>query len=157
MKLFVITSLILVSLTGSYSAAGDEPYYRWIDENGVVNYSQEKPRGIDSIFFSDEVRFGYREQDKPTALPTSPAPPRTDDETSNEIERVKQQEFEETMKAFEEQKKLNCDHARRRMASYTSRGRIRLKGADGEYQTLTGEERQEKIDNFQKDIDENCS
>ena len=42
---------ILVLLYASPSNAEDD-YYTWIDENGVVNYSEHNPQGLDARFVS---------------------------------------------------------------------------------------------------------
>ena len=82
------------------------------------------------------------------------APPKRED--LNAEEKRRQEEFEITMKEIAIAKQENCDLAKRNLTSYGNRGRIKLKGEDGEYRILTEEERQENINKFQNDINKNC-
>ena len=40
----------------------EEDYYTWIDENGVVNYSERNPQGYNAQYVRREARFGYANQ-----------------------------------------------------------------------------------------------
>lgn len=132
--------------------------YRWVDENGVVNYTQLKPEGVDAELVSDT---GQR---TPAARPARPAPaiPATDQgQTLTE----EQQQMLSDLQAAEQARQAeiarvreaNCQEARDLLQRLTSRGRIRIAGPDGEERVMPEEERQRRIDEAQRAIVANCS
>lgn len=133
--------------------------YRWVDENGVVNYTQLKPEGVDA-----ELVSGDTGQRKPAAQPARPAPaiPATDQgQTLTE----EQQQMLSDLQAAEQARRAelarvreaNCQEARDLLQRLTSRGRIRIAGPDGEERVMPEEERQRRIDEAQRAIVANCS
>ena len=157
--LSAIVTTIFLTVLGQGSFATEAPYYTWIDENGVVNFSQQNPTGVDAMLITKERRFGAKIVEKPktqpVAIPLPDAAPGSEDELNAE-EKSTQEEFENTMKEIVIVKRENCDRAKKNLTNYTNRGRIKLKGEDGEYRVLTDEEMQENINKFQDGIDENC-
>jgi len=148
----------LLTISGHSSFASEAPYYTWVDENGVVNYSQGEPKGVKARLVSRGYRFGERIVEEPVDQP-APTPPVnivTNDEDPAAAENQAEADFEETMKEIRRVKLANCEGARASLKRYMNRGRIRLQGADGEYRILSGEERQANIRRFQSDISENC-
>ena len=152
----IITIFLTVLGQGSY--ATEAPYYTWIDENGVVNFSQQNPTGVDARLITKEHRFGEKiiekPSDEPVPVPPLVAPPESED--LNAEEKRIQEKFEKTMKEIAIAKRENCDRAKKNLTNYNNRGRIRLQDEDGEYRILTDEERQENINKFQNGIKENC-
>lgn len=151
-----IIMTIFLTVLGQGSYATEAPYYTWIDENGVINFSQH-PTGLDAKLITKEHRFGKEIVEKPKTQPV-PLPvvaPKSEDDLNAE-EKSTQEDFEKTMKEIAIAKRENCDRAKKNLMNYNNRGRIRLKGEDGEYRILTDQERQEDIKEFQNRMNENC-
>lgn len=151
--------LLITFVAFSSSSVAESSYYRWVDENGVVNYSQQAPAGVEAELVSKEHAFGRRRV-TPAATPTTPAEPPsasrteqsqqlTDDDDYQEIEASLQAELAAT-------KRSNCLQARRNLESFQSRGRIRYRDPEGNYQIMSDESKQQKIREFQDQIRANC-
>ncbi|MEQ8857703.1 MAG: DUF4124 domain-containing protein [Pseudomonadales bacterium] len=130
--------------------------YRWVDENGVVNYTQLKPEGVDAVLVSADT--GRRIDD--------PRPAVTDASRSDGDAPLteKQEQMLSDLKAAERARQeeiarvreANCDEARNVLQRLTSRGRIRVVGDDGVERVMPDEERQSRIDDAQRAVASNC-
>ena len=147
-----LTSLILALC--AYSASADQ-VYRWVDEQGVVNYTQQKPRDMDAEQLS--TRSGA-----PRVVDEAPAPlvsPATGQELSQD-----QQSMLEGLQAKEQARKEdiakikqeNCEKSQAVLGRLTIKNRIRIRGDDGEYRIMAEDERQERIQEAQMGIAQNC-
>lgn len=160
-KLAFVTLLLPLLLGAS---AG---IYRWVDEEGVVNYSQLKPEGVESELVSADT--GQRVV---TRTPSSEASAATDDadlaeglgdeeaqlnesqqEMLRDLRNAEQQRQQEVARIRE----ANCQQAREVLDRLTSRGRIRVQGEDGQERVLPEEERQSRIDEAQRAVAANCA
>lgn len=133
--------------------------YRWVDEDGIVNYTQLKPEGVDAELVSADT--GRR-----LSTPESePGPASTPAGTSEQQLTENQQEMLSDLRAAEEQRQqeiakvrqANCQQARDVLERLTSRGRIRVVGDDGVERAMPEEERRQRIDEAQRSVAVNCS
>ena len=138
--------IILCLLIPSLSTADA---YKWVDDDGKTNYTQLPPPP------------GYeweavREASTPAV---APAPPASELQQRYE-EQQKDRENDAAMAGQEKKnsdiRKLNCDAATRNRASLELGGNRLYKTADGEYLRLTGEERQQRIDQAKEQIKKYC-
>jgi hypothetical protein len=125
--------------------------YKWVDENGVTQYSQYPPPNHKA-----EV--------------VAPPPPPAEDpgEARKKLEATLQKQNEQRETATTagkeqaktaEQAKLreqNCQTARSNLEKLTTGGRKRVIGADGVATYLTEEDQQARIDTAKKQIEEFC-
>ena len=139
----VILCLLIPSLS-------EADAYKWVDDDGKTNYTQiPPPPGYES-----EI---VQEASSPAV---TPAPPAT----------VLQERFEEKQKDRENEaavagqerknaeiRQLNCDAATRNRAALEMGGNRLYKTADGEYLRLSGEERQQRIDQAKEQIKKYCT
>lgn len=139
--------LIVLLAIGGPAAAG---MYKWVDEQGNVQYSQQPPAGRQA------------ESIKAPPPPSSSA----DEETARlkqqmegfderQGDRAKAAAEQQQSADVEAQRKANCEMARTNLQTLTSRGQISIKEGD-EYRRLSEEERQAKIAEAQKQVDEFC-
>lgn len=125
--------------------------YKWVDENGVTQYTQYPP------------------PNRKVEVMVPPPPPAEDpDEAQKKLEHLLQSQDEQRKAATtaeEEQTKAadqaklrerNCQAARTNLMSLTTGGRKRVMGADGVATYLTEEDRQARIAEAQKQIKEFC-
>ncbi len=144
-----------------FTAAADE-IYRWVDENGVVNYTQQKPRGMESEAIVTNT--GNRRASSRTPAQVQAPAPATSSATGEPLS-AEQEKMLEGLKAAEQArqneiakiKEQNCQQARDVLARLTVKNRIRVKGADGEYTTMPEDERQERISQAQQNIVRYCA
>jgi len=82
---------LLILVCAATSNAEDE-YYTWVDEDGVVNYSEHNPQGFDARFITRSQRFGYQseeplEQEAPEQTATQQtAAPAAEEERDIDVE-----------------------------------------------------------------------
>lgn len=141
--------------------------YRWVDDDGVVNYSQLKPEGVDAELVSADT--GQRVVSRTPSNQGSAAAGDAElaeglgDEDAQLTE--SQQEMLRDLRNAEQQRQqevarireANCEQAREVLERLTSRGRIRVQGEDGQERVLPEEERQSRIDEAQRAVAANCS
>ena len=125
--------------------------YRWVDENGVVSYSQTPPPSgqVETL----EIRV-------PAGISSEEASKRLDGMRQQLEDRREDRKLaqEEKLKAKQEQQRRqqNCEAARNNLQKLEGLGNRLLKTADGEYRRLTEEERQQRMQEARKNIAENC-
>ena len=151
---------MLALLYVSTSRAEDE-YYTWIDEDGVVNYSEHNPQGFDARFITRSQRFGYQsdepvEQEIPeqteaqrTAAPAAEEERDIDAEIAIQKARIDQE--------IAAAKKSNCNIRKLNLAQLENYNRIKVQDEDGQIRVLSEEEKQSRVDRAKTTISENCS
>lgn len=151
------TALLL--LTG-LSASADE-IYRWVDENGVVNYTQQKPRGteVETIVTKGGSARVARNTPTPAAAPAPVTSAATGERLSPEQEkmleglRAAEQTRQNEIAKIKEQ---NCQQSRDVLSRLSVKNRIRVKGEDGDYTVMPEDERQDRISKAQENIARFC-
>ncbi len=138
--------------------------YRWVDEDGVVNFTQQKPRDkeAEAIVTTGGTTRAAR---KPSAPATAPSPTQasaSDPVTTatgaplsaeqekmleglREAERARQEEIAQI-------KADNCQQSRDILSRLTVKSRIRVKDADGNYSVMPEDERQQRISEAQENV-----
>ncbi|MBK8970568.1 MAG: DUF4124 domain-containing protein [Hahellaceae bacterium] len=125
--------------------------YKWVDADGVVHYSDQRPEGVSSQEMgikpiprsgSEGASVGLDEQ------------VRTLDE-KQELERLRDQQASENAEAAKREAD-NCKMAKENLDVLMKQARIRAKGDDGELHFLTPEEILEQRKKAQEVIDRDC-
>lgn len=159
-KIIVIGCCTVIMSFYTSNALAAESYYVWLDEDGVVNFSSEKPVGVDAELVSEEQRFGIprrKAQEENSSLPTN-----SDSKMGSSREDIAS-ELENNMairnikKEAEVSRRKACESARVNQKRFQERGRIRLKASDGSYTIMTDDEKRQRQDAFRKTISENCT
>ena len=146
---------LLVLFFTSISHAEDE-YYTWIDEDGVVNYSERNPQGFDARFITRGHRFGYQTDDPPEQKPPAQtAKPAVEEERDIDAEIATQKARID--KEIAAAKKSNCNIGKLNLAQLQNYNRIKVEDDDGQIRVLSEEEKQSKIDKAKTTISENCN
>ena len=162
--MFICLSVFMLSALVSIPSAADT--YRWVDDNGVVNYAERKPRGVpDSRITrvaSVTTRAGTSSSRAPSSSPAPSFTPQTQDQVEltgeqQEMLRGLQQAEVERQAQVAQIKRDNCERSRRVLANLTAKDRIRVRSETGIERVLPEEERQAKIAAAQRGIAENCS
>ena len=125
--------------------------YRWVDENGVTVYSEMPPPDGEA----DRVK-------------TAPAPPETPEamQQQQEAEMQKLEDYLEDKELAAEKKQKgqlskqideeNCRNAKDNLDKLIAASQRLLQMPDGNYVRLTEEQRQQRMEEARKFIDENC-
>jgi hypothetical protein len=152
-------------MSSGFVQAEEEAYYTWIDENGVVNYSERDPKDQNAIYVTPATaRFGYRtppsrqseENNQQANLPTGQRSSDADEQPEDGDEQF-QAEKDQVQQAIAKVKASNCQVGRRNLARLEAYALIRVKDSDGTERVLTDQEKQAKIDQAKRTIRENCT
>jgi hypothetical protein len=159
-RIFLTGCLLLSSLT----TAQAEEIYRWIDANGVVNYTQQKPRDIAAQQLT--TQRGAPTRVESTAQPAQAAAAVNSDLDAAESELSSaQQEMLKDLRAAEaarqeeiaKVREANCQKSRALLSNLSAKDRIRVRDDNGTERIMAEDERQRKIEQAQKGIVENCA
>ncbi len=129
--------------------------YRWVDANGVVNYTQQPPREVESQQIT--TRLGA-----PSVVSTVPATIAPDANQQADLT-IDQQAMLEDLRQAEATRQgevakirtSNCGQARTMLERLQARGRVRVR--DGNSERVMGEdERQQRISDAQEGVAINC-
>lgn len=134
--------------------------YRWVDDDGVVNYTQMKPEGVAAERISSNTgtsdSAAAPAPADPATAPAGNTQPPLDEAQEHMLadlraaEQAREQEVARVREA-------NCQKSREVLDRLTSRGRIRIVGDDGQERVMPEEERKQRIDEAQRGVAVNCS
>ncbi|MEN8177036.1 MAG: DUF4124 domain-containing protein [Pseudomonadota bacterium] len=135
-----------------FAVAGHAQTYRWIDENGVVSYSQTPPPSQEA----ETLNL------KPQSQSDSAAANKKLDSLRQKLEDQREdrqlaKEEEEKAKQEKIRRQKNCVSARSNLRKMEGLGSRLLKTSDGKYTRLTEEERQKRIQAAKEQIKTDCS
>ena len=143
--------VLLVVATAS-PADDTQDIYKWTNDQGEVQYTQFPPAGRPV-----EILHGIKPPDQSPESAGNDLQKQLDAmEQQNEKQ---QQETRDAEQRAEIQKirKSNCETAHRNLVNLNRGGNVRYMGPDGKVMRLTEEERQQRIDEANKQIKENCN
>ncbi len=143
--IFISTLMLLVSVCN----AG---IYKWVDDEGNVHYSQQRPANT-----SSERMKVQQYAPKDTSSYKRPSFKSSDTQTakSPKAEEDEPEEEKET-RAEKKQRMADCEQIRNNLASMESRGRIRSKDADGNITYLSDKEKQARITKSKATLSKSC-
>ena len=142
----LLCSLLFLSLTSTVNAK----VYKWVDENGVIQYTQYPPAR------------GESEEINTPAGPSSSAPNRDslqNQAQSSDKRREQQKLIDEQNTALQNRQAQlaeQCANIRENLATLKSSPFIRQQQADGSMKVLTAEEHVAKGEQYQSQLDEFC-
>ncbi len=138
--------------------------YRWVDENGVVNYTQQRPSNVDVDMDVEQITTRTGARGLSSEIPATPAPPAasvgenqqgdlTDDQQAM-LERLRSTESVR-QEQVAEIRTSNCKQARTMLQDLQARGRVRVRDGDG-VRVMDEDERQQRISEAQEGVAVNC-
>lgn len=139
--------LITTLLTLACSSAMATQMYKWVDENGVTQFSQQPPTD------NQYQRMNVTPPPQPTA-PTPQAQTASEGEAAaTDTEATQQQvadpEYQAELAAY-------CASLRERLTTMENNPRLRRTREDGSVERITEEERQEMISKAKADLQTHC-
>jgi exonuclease VII large subunit len=142
-RLFLIF-LLLISTTISAET------YRWVNEDGVVTYSQTPPPDAES-----EVVKTYSAPSSDAAAAKQRLQKLRQDLADREEDRTLKKAEQQEQKKDQEMRKNNCEAARKNLQTLTNLGLGMYKVGD-KYLRLTEEQRQQRMQEAKDQIKEYC-
>ena len=143
MRKLMITTL----LTLACSSAMATQLYKWVDEDGVTQFSQQPPAD------NQYQRMNVAPTPEP-GTPTAPAPSMTEGApAANTSEPTPEQEQDPEYKA---KLAAYCDALRSRLTTMENNPRLRRTKEDGTVERIGEDERQAMIEQTRKDLQANC-
>lgn len=146
--------------------------YRWIDNGGVVNYSELKPRDVpaDRItrISGGEPSQTTRQPNRRAASSTAPAPVTRPmvannnayDKNLSPAQREMMRNLQQAENGRQQQvarvRQDNCERSQRALSNLSAKDRIRVRADDGSQRVLPEEERQQRIREAQQGVVVNC-
>jgi hypothetical protein len=147
-KIYLFGYLILASVV-IFSSAVQAELYKWVDENGNINYTQSPPPpGVDGTTIKPPPNLN-------SDSAQSRLEQRLDTLDKRADQRQKQAEEQQQAKSEMEEQTRICNQARARLASYQY-PRVSVQGADGTSIQLGEEERQREVDKSQSQVNDLC-
>ncbi len=156
---------LLMSISGSVLA---EEVYRWVDADGVVNFTQQRPREVTAEQIStrtggsqtgNNVAQNTTTSAAPQSFPTTAATDEANTMDAAQREMLEGLRAEEARRQIEQAsaRDANCEKSRGVLARLTGSPRIRVRGTDGVERMMPEEERQERIDDAQTGVANYCT
>ena len=143
MRLMILTGSLLLALSTSTMAS---QIYKWVDDQGVTHFGAQPPQGQDAT----SINTATPPPRAPAPAPTTP--PASDDAQQKAIDdQVKDQVAKQ-----EAERKKYCESARTNLAQLENNPRVRIEGDNGELRRIGEDERQQRITELKKSIDETC-
>lgn len=133
-----IFSLLIILSISSQSVAKDVTVYRWVDENGVIHYTQHPP--IEDDYAEMKIDTHYSPVQAP--LKNGIKPTKDDSaETSTEIVHASV---------------AKCNNAKANLRTLTDFDKIEITDANGKSRILTDTEKLNRMRSVEKDVQDNC-
>lgn len=121
--------------------AAPEGHYRWTDENGIIQYADRPPEGIESEF----IKFATSKRSKDD-----------DENKGNELETGNDSKIFDKVEVLPEKDPALCKQAQRNLKALEG-SRIRITESDGSKRILNDDEKEAQRDNAKKFIKLHCN
>lgn len=145
MKHLVITLSLVISFNVSAEV------YKWVDENGNTHYSQSPPTSDAEVKKIDiNTKHDAADAQEKVSKQTEKADALREERITKAEEKAK---LEQEKKAQQEK----CDQAKNALASYTGNPRLLTEADDGGQRKLNEEERQQRILESKKAVNDFCN
>lgn len=133
-----------VIIASSVAQAG----FKWVDEKGITHFSQFPPPGRDvQVINTGSARPAGDETPPPQPATPAPAPKAAPEKSAEQAAQ------EQKLEAMRQE---NCRRARSNLNTLTTGGRLRYTDAQGVVRFLTDEERKQRTEEAQGQVDEFC-
>ncbi len=133
--------------------------YRWIDKNGVLNYSQIKPEGVDAEKVLTRSNMTTRDSATPPsdpALDAAAGKPKLTEGQQRKLDELKALQQQEEQQ-IAEIKKSNCEKSQKVLERLKLKEHVRVRNTDGTERVIGEDERQQRMNEAQIGIAINCT
>ena len=146
-----------ILLAGASTGLAAAEIYRWVDASGVVNYTQQKPRDMDSQKVTTDRGATRVVTETPAPAETPTASP-MDELSDAQRAMLKDLQAAELARQAEVTKirEDNCEKSRSVLSRLSATQRIRVNDDSGNQRIMPEDERQRRIEEAQLGIAQNC-
>ena len=149
-----IVLLVGILSLGVTSLACAQTIYKWVDNEGITNYGEQPPLGVDAERTSTRLHAPNR-QALQTRIDTS-AERNTTAKTRRQLENEADTESQALAKEQQEQRVENCEKAKTRLVKYNTSRRLFRQLEDGEREYLSDDELDQERAGAQQLVNEWC-
>jgi hypothetical protein len=139
--LFLLSLICLLSLSDVTAAK----FYKWIDADGNINYSDKEPLGVES---AETISISAPKTSE--TVNTIPAYKSDSNDAPNPEEQKQNDEENAKLKEY-------CDSLTANIKTLEMGGRVKTVDAEGNQKFLSDEEQQAKAKRYQGQYDEKCA
>ena len=145
---------ILVIFLGLLPLATQAAIYKWVDEDGKVHYSQQKPQNIKT----EKIKVNTRTPEN-TSTYSKPSLKQkdTDKQASDKPANTSKQNADKKPEKSAKERADLCKQSRANLQTLASRGRIRQKDDQGNLSYMSEEQKQQRIKREQDRVKEYCN
>jgi hypothetical protein len=149
----LISTLLAVWVCG-VTAVTAADVYKWVDENGVTNYTQRPIKGVESKRPRRQIADAPQEAEESAPAAEKPEMVLTEDQQAmlNELKAKEAARLVEVAKIRE----ANCTKSHKVLERLTAKDRIRVREHDGTERVLPHDELQARIADAHQGIATNC-
>ena len=139
-----------------------EEIYRWVDADGVVNYTQQKPRDVAAQQLTTQrgaptrVESAASQVTQAVDADVAAAERNLDDAQKDMLEDLRAAEAARQQE-IAKVKEANCQRSRALLSNLSAKEHIRIRDDSGTERVMPEEERQRRIEAAQKGIVDNCA
>ena len=149
---------LLVLVAGNLHAE----IYRWVDDEGVVNFTQRKPSNVEVDIIGKPANT---RPPQTYAEPVTPSVAQSDQQENRLKLTAEQREMYAALQEKEADRQAqiskistsNCKRSKALLQRLSTSGRINIRAADGNERILPDEERAQRIAEIQRGIVVNCA
>ncbi|MFW2371802.1 MAG: DUF4124 domain-containing protein [Gammaproteobacteria bacterium] len=145
--------LILVTLFGLLPLTTQAAIYKWVDENGKVVYSQQKPQNTKT----EKIKVTTRVPEDSSTYNKSALKKKEADKAATDKPANNKQAANAKPEKSPKERAESCKRAQDSLQTLVSRGRIRLKDGEGNIKYMSEEEKQQRIKREQDRVKQNCN
>lgn len=144
-------ALLLGAMMLAASLSAHAAFYKWVDENGVTHFSESPP----PTGHYEEMRSPSPAAETDTQQPSAESPPGTQDSADTQPPATRQGDDKEQAKV-QAARDLNCQLAKERLTVLEGHDRIRYTETDGSVRLLSDAEKQAKLNEARKMMEDMC-
>jgi len=147
----MFTLFLIIIIFSSSTIANDITVYRWVDDNNIVNFGQHQPQEGKFSQLTTIVSYKAKQQsltNKTTYLVDN----KSVDNKKEEAQKIQADTKAKNKEIFAN----NCKAAQLNIKMLNSLNRILITDANGNNHTLTNEEKKDKLESSQKQVDTFC-
>jgi hypothetical protein len=154
----MLRRLLALAIVCCFPASYAAEVYRWIDADGVVNYTQQKPRDIAVQHLTTSAGAPTRVREQPASAPVE-QPEKTDTMTDSQQRMLEGLQAKEQARQDEiaRVRQENCSKSRSVLSNLSAKERIRVRDDNGRERMMAEDERQRRISEAQQGIVQNCA
>lgn len=162
--ILILVAFMVTAVITAQVALSEEEYYTWVDENGVTNYAERNPEGIDATYVTSSRAFGQRavpandraNDRRPQGNSASPDTTATNSNGPDPDALVDEQAAAMAAELASIKRK-NCEIGKNNLAQLKAFARLRVTDENGENRILTDEEKEARSETARQTIRDNCT